>query len=255
MRNKEYIDQAIANGYEMDISQYFSKGWNLFKMNAGGFIGFLFIFGTITTIINLIPFLGFIINIIVSPALTLGWVIMSNKLSNDEGNDFGFFFKGFDKMSELIVAAIIQFVITLVIALPMIIILFFTVGASALFNATTGMDANLGIGLILGLFVFGLILAYVIMCMRWTYQLIYFHDYKAMDAITTSFKLVNKRPLQHLGLVILYSLTILGGIIALIVGIFIAIPFIYCTDYCAFEDVTGMEVNGEENINITDNLI
>lgn len=255
MRNKEYIDHAIVNGYEMEISQYFSKGWNLFKLNAGGFIGFLFVYGIILSIINLIPFLGFIINIIISPALTLGWAIMSNKLSNDQGNDFGFFFKGFDKLSELIVAAIIQFVITLVIALPMILILIFTVGASALLSATMGMDANFGIGGILGLFVFGLILAYVTLCMRWTYQLIYFHDYKAMDAITTSFKLVNKRPLQHLGLVVLYFLTGVGGMLALIVGLIIAVPFIYCTDYCAFEDVTGMKLDGEENFDITDNLI
>lgn len=255
MRNTAYIEHAITNGYEMNISEYFAKGWKLFKLNAGAFIGFLFIYGTIMSVINLIPLLGFIINIIISPALTLGWAIMSYKLSTDQGNDFSFFFKGFDKLSELVVAAIIQFIITLVIATPMILILIFTVGASALFNATMGMDANLGVGIILGLLVFGLILGYVTLCMRWTYQLIYFHDYKAMDAITTSFKLVNKRPLQHLGLVLLYTLTILGGILALIIGIFIAVPFIYCTDYCAFEDVTGMNVDAEENYDITDNLI
>ena len=52
MRNKEHIDYAIANGYEMENSQYFSKGWSLFKLNAGGFIGFLFVYGIILSIIN-----------------------------------------------------------------------------------------------------------------------------------------------------------------------------------------------------------
>ena len=111
MSNRNTIQQAIANGYEFKIGDYVSRGLNIFKQNPGGFIGFVLLFFIISIVINLIPFLGFLLAIVVSPPLSVGIAIASHKQESDGDMAFGNFFKGFDYIGQLIVAYIIMLVI------------------------------------------------------------------------------------------------------------------------------------------------
>nr|HMU02299.1 hypothetical protein [Saprospiraceae bacterium] len=64
--------------------------------------------------------------------------------------------------------------------------------------------------------------------------------YDAVEAIKTSWKLVNKNWFMHLAFGVLAFLAMLGGMIALIIGILFVIPIVAIADYAGFADITGL---------------
>jgi uncharacterized membrane protein len=81
---------------------------------------------------------------------------------------------------------------------------------------------------------------FITISLRWTNYFIVFNKYDAVEAIKTSWKLVNKNWFSHLGFAILAFLAMIGGLIALIIGIIFVIPIVAAADYAAFSDVTGL---------------
>lgn len=243
MSGRNTIQQAIDYGYEFKIGDYISRGWNIFKDNPGGFIGYTVLFFIITIIVQMIPLLGFLIAIVVSPPLSVGIAIASHKQEKDGDMEFGNFFKGFDHIGQLIVAYIIMLVVYFIIALPMI----FMVGFEMITSFSSGdpeaiMEsyqelAKLGIWF----FIFAIIFTYISVCLRWTNYLIVFHKYDAVSAIKTSWQLVNKRWIWHFLFLLLCGLIILCGFIALLVGVVAAYPIIMAADYAGYADITGLD--------------
>jgi len=70
-----------------------------------------------------------------------------------------------------------------------------------------------------------------------TIPLIIFSDLKALDAISASAKLVLKQPLILLGLLIVSIIIVFLGIIALCIGIFFTIPFLYAMYYTIYSEI------------------
>jgi uncharacterized membrane protein len=183
----------------------------------------------------MIPLLGFLIAIVVSPPLSVGIAIASHKQEKDGDMAFGNFFKGFDYIGQLIVAYIIMLVVYLIIALPLI----FMVGFELISSFASGDPetilessqelAKMGIWFFVFAMVYSLIWEYV---MRWTNYLIVFHKYDAVSAIKTSWQLVNKRWIWHFLFLLLCGLIIIGGFIALLVGIVVAYPIIIGSRLC-----------------------
>ncbi|MEY3422435.1 MAG: hypothetical protein RIR48_2749 [Bacteroidota bacterium] len=248
MSGRNTIQQAIDYGYEFKIGDYFSRGFRIFKDNPGGFIGFAVLFFIITIVIQMIPLLGFLIAIVVSPPLSVGIAIASHKQEKDGDMAFGNFFKGFDYIGQLIVAYIIMLVVYLIIALPLI----FMVGFELISSFASGDPetilessqelAKMGIWF----FVFAIIFTYLGVCMRWTNYLIVFHKYDAVSAIKTSWQLVNKRWIWHFLFLLLCGLIIIGGFLALLVGIVVAYPIILAADYAGYADVSGLNQGDAE---------
>ncbi len=58
--------------------------------------------------------------------------------------------------------------------------------------------------------------------------------------LKTSWKIVNKNWFSHLGFGIQAFLIMIGGLIALIIGIIFVIPIIAIADYAAFSEVIGL---------------
>ncbi len=247
MENRNTIQQAIENGYEFKIGDYISRGFDIFKQNPGGYIGFAILFFIISLIINMIPLLGFLIAIIVTPPLSVGIAISSHKQEGEGNMEFGNFFKGFDYIGQLIVAYIIMLVIYFVIALPLIIILGFSIFTSFASGDTDAIlesyqaIANLGIWVVLFMAIF----IYVGVSMRWTNYLIVFHKYDAVTAIKTSWQLVNKSWVWHFLFLLLCGLILIGGVIALLVGVVVAYPIIMAADYAGYADITGLNSNND----------
>lgn len=247
MENNNKIQQAIDYGYEFKIGNYISKGFDIFKQNPGGYIGYAILFFMISLIVNMIPLLGFLIAIVITPPLSVGIAISAYKQEREGNMEFGSFFKGFDYIGQLIVAYIIMLIIYFIVALPLI----FMIGFSFLSSFTSGdpeaiMEsyqeiAKLGVWLVLFMAIF----AYVGVSMRWTNYLIVFHKYDAVSAIKTSWQLVNKRWIWHFLFLLLCGLIILGGFIALLVGIVVAYPIIMAADYAGYADITGLNSNDD----------
>ena len=77
--------------------------------------------------------------------------------------------------------------------------------------------------------------------------LIIFADLKAIDAITTSFSLVSKNALLILALIIISIIIACVGFIALCIGIFFTLPFVYAMYYSIYVNAVGIEDDTEFN--------
>lgn len=242
MEQSNQLISALENGYRFSSGDYFSKGVDIFKKNPGGYIGFVIVFGIISTITGLIPFLGNLIGLVINPPLSVGMAIAAHKQETEQNEEFGNFFKGFDHIAQLIIANILMLVIYITIALPLI----FIVGIPVIMGIMSGNPeetlesftqlASFGTGILIILVIF----AYIGISLRWTNYFIVFYKYDAVEALKTSWKLVNKNFFSHLGFGILAFLAMIGGLLALIIGIIFVFPIIAAADYAAFSDVTGL---------------
>ncbi len=248
MENRQSIQRAIDNGYSFPIGNYFSRGWEIFKRNPGAYIGYTLIFILVSIIlINMNPLLGMLIALIVNPPLMVGTAIAAYKQEKYNDTEFGNFFKGFDHLAQLIVANIIITLIYFVVAIPLIYVLRFTFitalatgDIGSIFNSLTNL-AIIGLLFLIYLILF----LYIAISLRWTNYLIVLHQYDAVSAIKTSWKLTNKKWFYHLGFSLLSGLLTMLGTLALFIGIIFALPVIMAADYAGFADVTGMENNDD----------
>jgi membrane-anchored glycerophosphoryl diester phosphodiesterase (GDPDase) len=260
MSNRQYIQNAIENGYDFKIGDYFSRGWEYFKLKPLEYVGYATLVIVITLVLSIIPIIGTIASLIISPALTVGALIFTNMLARNENPEFGNFFDGFKKLTPLLVAYLLTLVIYAIIFIPFLLI----VGVSVISEfAAAGDDpeamvdnfqtlASMGIWI----FIFALILLYVAVSLRWVLHLVYFHQYDAVEAIKTSWKLTNKKWLHHLGFVLLGGFFMFLGALALVVGILVAIPFFYAADLAGYADVTGLNAEDElDNLGQTEDTV
>ena len=74
-----------------------------------------------------------------------------------------------------------------------------------------------------------------------TIPLIIFSDFKALEAINTSFSLVSKQPLIHLGLIIVTYLFVMTGFFFFFIGLFFTLPLMYSMYYAIYRTIIGFE--------------
>lgn len=250
MKNTNQIEEAIQYGYEFTPSAYFSKGFDYFRERIGEFIGFTIVYLIISLLTGSIPFFGTIISLIISGPLSLGVVIFTHQLHSGQYPEFSTFFDGFKKFTPLFATYILQMIVYLILASPLI----FLLGIELITAFASGdMEAVMESGDVLvgnsGLvFVYSLLFIYIALSFRWSLHLAYFHDYSPVNAIKTSFLLVNKKFGSQFLFIVLCALAGLLGILALVVGLFVAIPLISIADYLGYAQVTGLDNPGTENM-------
>ena len=98
---EEKIALVLENGYKFKFDLAFTKGWELFKKGAGGFIGFTLLLMVMCFVLIFIPIVGILSLPFVGLALTAGYFIYAESLQRDE-QTFGDFFKGFSFLGQLI---------------------------------------------------------------------------------------------------------------------------------------------------------
>jgi hypothetical protein len=96
----------------------------------------------------------------------------------------------------------------------------------------------------------GALITYIISYLTFlTIALIIFSDLKATEAISMSIKLSLKKPLLLIGLLLLAIILAMLGIIALCIGIFFTLPFIYSMVYCIYAAIAPFE-----EVNVLDEI-
>ncbi|MBK9734889.1 MAG: hypothetical protein IPO92_07955 [Saprospiraceae bacterium] len=246
------IQDAIENGYDFNTMSYYSKGWKIFSQNPGGYLGFEAIQILVGIILGLIPLVGSILQMIINPPLQVGIPIAANDQELKNDNEFGNFFKGFEHFVPLLIANIVKTVIALIVVSPVIVIL-----GIAFFKAFMFQDMELISDSFESMMdywwliaIIGLIEGYIFISFRWANYLIVFHQYEAIQALKTSWALVNKNLLGHIGFGLMAIPVFIVGLLALIVGIFVAVPVIFTADYAGYADITGLD----EKVDIIDEI-
>jgi hypothetical protein len=242
------VENAIQNGYELKVGEALSQGIDIFKKNAGGFIGYAFVSGIILVFVGVLPIIS-IANIFLSPILLAGFYIVAHKVANNETTTFSDFFKGFDKFGEFALLGVLQLVIYIAIFVPFIIVLFATIGVGAL-SGQSGQalaSALLGIGSFAAIILLLTLAAfiYVSVSLMTASPLILFCNYNAVDAMKTSFKLVGKQWGSWFLLALLGAVLNFFGTLVLFIGLLISFPIVYCMNYSAFRNVARLGKHDE----------
>ncbi len=212
----------LSRDYEVKIGDYFSRGWEIFKSYAWGFILYTLVLGLIAVLLSQLPaplgtrseeeFAGgnLIFNIL-SPVLSAGFYFVSFQVARNRPKNFSDFFNGFKKFLPLFLTSLVSgiFIFLGMIAL---IIPGIYLAVSYMFAQLFVIDKNMSF---------------------WS-------------AMETSRKLITKRWWSFLGLSIVLSLIMILGFLLLGVGALVAIPLATCIVTAAYEDIVGLNSVVEE---------
>ncbi len=271
---EQNIENLLENGYTFSTGDYISEGFDLFKRNAGLFIGFMILSFFLSLIAGAIPKIGVFLNsLVISPILAVGYFIVADKIKRNRDYDFGTFFEGFQHALPLILATIIMTIIFIIAFSPSLYSLY----NSGIFDFYTAIlenpldipdfDPIFSSNALTVLVLNSLIIWFLIVCYTWTTHFIVFYGLDPWSAMEASRKIIMKRWFAVFGLYLAFfgifligmlisSLTAvmapLLGVFVLIImmlGIlFVGLPTIYCSIYAAFADVIGFLDDDETDI-------
>jgi uncharacterized membrane protein len=253
------IERIINEGYDFKFGEYISRGFSIVQKNWGGFIGFTILFLILVMVIGLIPIIGYVANtFFITPALTVGFYLVANKLWTGQNTEFGDFFKGFDNIGQLALTALVQNLIILATLIPFVL----AIKDSGLLewymemlSDPIGMQGTQPPVPPSWAFILLLPTLYLAISYSWSYKFVVFNKMQFWDAMESSRKLITKKwPIFFIFYIVIALIAGLG-VIVLCVGILFTLPAYMCMMYAAFEDVTQLNADTEENDNIDQHLI
>src|SRR5688572_27440597 len=229
MNNVEYVSGAI------DAGGCVSNAWGLVTRRFWLYVGVGFV---TLLLIGCIPFVG---SLLFGPVLG-GFYYLVLRDMNDEPVDFGMMFKGFEKFLPLMVAGLIQTAPGLIATVLQYTVDiaritgggrnpdFFQSGSDTLF---AGISAIVLVVVIV-LTLFGIVWS---VALSFAVPLILEHDLGVVDALLTSARAALGNVGGLIVLIILEILIAILGVIALCIGIFVAMPVIYAANVFAYRMV------------------
>jgi len=112
--------EPVVSLSQVQPGKYLRDGWELFKQNPGGFIGFALIFCIIQGILSYLPKIGGLISLAISAPLLAGFYVVSAKLLQRRAPVFQDFFTGFQFFLPLLLLSVVS---TLLIILGFILLI------------------------------------------------------------------------------------------------------------------------------------
>ncbi len=246
--------EDIAPGSEpLRIDMLISKSWDVFKRN----IGIIFGFGIIYTIIIIASSIAInsvfpgsggtidiglgeayalqqnesitaqILNGIISLFLSLGAIRFGLNLVNGHDASIPDLFSQGRLLIRSILATILVYIMLAIVAIPGAAVIY------ASFNMGSSGEPNIAIA------VLGVILAliptiFIGVRMTFVQYCLVDRDRATIDAISDSWALTKDNVMRVILLFIVQALLVIGGMLALIVGVFIALPVIYLSSIVAY---------------------
>ena len=245
MTNVQYQSGAISPG------DCIGGAWNLVTRNFWFYIGM----GLVTILlIGCVPIVG---SVLFGPMLA-GFYYVVLRDMRDEPIEFGMLFKGFEKFLPLMLGGLVQAAPGLVATIVQYTVDLARIGA----GVSSGGDfdfyqsnsdavfAGISAGIfliVLALTLFGIVWSVLLI---FTLPLILEHNLSVIDALLTSARAVLRNAGGMILLIILQVLVGILGVVALCLGIFVAIPVIYGANAFAYRMVFP-SFTPPPNMNIT----
>jgi len=203
------LEGLLQKSYAVKIGDYIGTGWETFKKNPGGFVGFTLVVFLINVAVAKInqsasP-VGTLISLLVSGPLNAGFLIVAFKLLKNRATTFGDFFRGFNNFLPLFLVSLVSSVM-------------------------------IGIGFVL------LLLPGIYLAVAYTFALPLVLEKKMnfWDAMEFSRKLISKNWFSFFGFAFVLVLVNLAGGLLLGVGLLVTIPLSVCAIAAAYADIVGL---------------
>lgn len=206
MTNYDIIFQKLVNdGYEFNTNRYIKEGFELFKKNACGFIGFFtMVFAVYFSFTYLVGNYGSILTNLLQPAINAGALLVANEIFKGNVPAFAKFFDGFRFYLVLLLLSIVSGIL-IVIGLIFLIVPGIYLGVSYSF----------------------------------AHLFVIFLGYDFWPAMELSRKIISLRWWDFFGFFVLLFLINLAGLLACGIGVLFTSPLTLCIIYIAFEDIIG----------------
>jgi len=198
--------ESATQGYHVNVTEYLSKGWEIFKKNIGEFIGYFVTIMIINVVLSLIPILGTLASVIISTPLYAGFLIVAFKLMKNQKVEFGDFFGGFRYFLPLFLAGLLTSIF-IGIGIIFLIIPGIYLAVSYLFSTPLILDKKMDF---------------------W-------------EAMETSRKTITKNWFGFFGFSVIMLLINFGGGLLLGVGLLVTVPVTACAIAVAYDDIFGIK--------------
>jgi hypothetical protein len=200
------LEETIPPDYHIRPGYYLRAGWELFKQNAAGFIGFTVVAMIVLLALNAKAGLGQVLAYIVGPPLWAGFLIVAMKLLLNQLTQVNDFTSGF------------KFILPLV-----------------LYSVVSSIFISIGFVLFI---IPGL---YLLVGYLFTTWLIVDRGLDFWQAMELSRKTVHKHFFEVFGFFLLLCLVNFGGLLLLGLGLLVSVPLTLCTLTVAYKDVFGIQ--------------
>lgn len=224
-------------------ASWVSEAWPLFSGGIGIWIGMTLIASLISMALSMVPLLGIAAGLLM-PFFMAGWAVGCERMRVDGEVRFEDLFAGFSEhFAPLAIAGVIYLAANLVAMLIAGGLMAITIGGAFALGGM-GADAQSAvletgfiIGILLGSLVTLAISIPVIMLIWFAPTLIVLNNVAPVDALKMSFMgcLKNILPFLLYGVVTLAM--VIGGMLALLIGLLFVIPWIACSNYSAYRDI------------------
>ncbi len=243
------LQNHIQNGYSVNIGQYFSRGYELFKANMAPHIVFGIVFFIISLILGLIPFVNFFAWLITTP-IGYGIFLVNYKyIKTGAKGEFGDYFKGFDYFGAIVLPTLITAIVAVII---IALILGYTIFPVLFSDDKTAIFSALFSNWYLFLLAL-LIITYLSLINATAIFIGVFNGEGVFEAFKLGFSVINKNPILIFLFLIINSLLLMAGFLFLFIGILFTYPLYMCNTFAMFEDILGLPETEGDNLN--DNLI
>jgi hypothetical protein len=222
------VAEAIARGPSVDIGSCLSRAWDLLKQSFWLVVGATFVNQLCQGVASGIPIVGYCSGPILQGPLMGGLYWFYLRLYRKEDAQFGDVFSGFSNFLQLMLASIVITALVYVCFAPAGIL--FVIGSQA------NNDSMLLAGGIAALATLP-VAAYLFTCWMFTYLLMVDRKYTFWTAMNVSRRVINKCWWGMFGLFIVVLLLQIVGVLALCVGVFVTLTFLYSTTVVAYEDI------------------
>jgi hypothetical protein len=234
----QLLQEVLSREFEVDIGRCVGRAWEAVKANFWLAVGTTFLVVLCMQACGIIPFVGVCLSMVFSGPLIGGLYLFLLKLVRGEPASVGDGFTGFSKLFGPLLAAFI--LMCLCIYAPLLPCVIYAVATKQLAGASPSPDA-----IFFGLAVVGVLGAvYLGMALSMALPLVADLELGPIHALRISWRVVSRKWFSFFGLGLVCGLIILLGLLALCVGLFVAMPVTYAAWMCAYEDVFGAGPGG-----------
>ena len=231
--------EFIDGGRSVEAGQgwaWIASGFGLFRKRAAAWIGIAVVLFVILVVLNLIPFIGAVANMLLMQVFLGGLLLGCRSLEDDGEFGVGQLFAGFSNQTGRL---IVLGVLTMVGWIAIMIVMFLVLGRSmvGLMSGDPAAIAAAGPGLAIGALVALGLSVPLYMALWFAGCLVVFEDVQPVQAMGQSFRACLKNIVPFLLYSIVFLLLFVLAAIPFGLGFLVLIPVLIASVYTAYRDV------------------